>query len=142
MAYSPEKVKEIVDFVCNEIADGKSLRSVLSNNEDMPARKTFLEWVDNNEEICNQYARAMALRAENIFEDILKIADSQEDDVIDVDGIMVTNHDAIQRARLRVDSRKWILAKMVPKKYGDRIQNDVNLTVEQPLFGNDPDEGI
>ena len=28
----------------------------------------------------------------------------------------------VQRARLRIDSRKWLMSKMAPKKYGDRIE--------------------
>jgi hypothetical protein len=125
MAYSEKQRKEIVDFVCNEIAEGKSLRFVLSNNDNMPARNTFLEWIDNDTKKSNQYARAMELRQETIFEDILNIADNQEEDVlINDDGVAMTNHNVIQRARLRVDSRKWMLGKMNPKKYGDKLETD------------------
>lgn len=133
MSYSEQRKKEIVDFVCNEIAEGKSLRSVLSNNDNMPGRNTFLSWIDNDQEKLNQYARAMETRAENIFEDILKIADSQEGDMIEVDGIKIVNHDVIQRARLRVDSRKWMLGKMMPKKYGDKLDlTSSGETISQP----------
>mgnify|MGYP001044444487 CR=1 FL=1 len=127
MAYSDKQKKGIVDFVCNEIAEGKSLRSVLANNDNMPARNTFLEWIENDKNKANQYARAMQLRQESIFEDILNIADNQEEDVlINEDGISVTNHNVIQRARLRVDSRKWMLGKMNPKKYGDKLETENN----------------
>jgi hypothetical protein len=71
-------------------------------------------------------------------EEILNIADNQEADVLeDEDGNITTNHNVINRARLRVDSRKWLMSKMFPKKYGDRVQQDVNLRTEQPLFGNE-----
>lgn len=124
MAYSEEKKKEIVDFVCNEIAEGKSLRSVFNNNDHLPNRDTFFNWIDNDKEKSDQYARAMELRQEVIFEDILSISDNQEDDVITVDDKEVVNHNVIQRARLRVDSRKWMLGKMNPKKYGDKLETD------------------
>lgn len=127
MAYSKEERKMIVDFVCNEIAEGKSLRFVLANNEGMPAKNTFLEWIDSDKEKATQYARAMELRQECIFEDILAISDNQEDDVlINDEGVEITNHNVIQRARLRVDARKWMLGKMNPKKYGDRLETENN----------------
>lgn len=125
MAYTKEERKEIVDFVCSEIAEGKSLRSVLSNNNNMPARKTFLEWMENEEEIRNQYARAMERRQDVIFEEILSISDDQGGDVTEnEEGVEVINHNVIQRARLRVDSRKWMLGKMNPKKYGEKVELD------------------
>ena len=124
MAYSEKQKKGIVDFVCNEIAEGKSLRSVLANNDNMPARNTFLEWIDNDTKKANQYTRAMELRQDTIFEDILSIADNQEDDIIEVDGKELPNHNIIQRDRLRVDSRKWMLGKMNAKKYGDKLETD------------------
>lgn len=31
------------------------------------------------------------------------------------------NGDAVQRSKLRVDARKWVAAKLKPKKYGDKI---------------------
>jgi hypothetical protein len=38
---------------------------------------------------------------------------------------MTPNRKNIQRSRLRVDARKWAAAKLAPKKYGDRVENDV-----------------
>ena len=125
MAYSEKRKQEILDFICDEIAEGKSLRSILSTNYDMPAKKTFFEWMKLDKTKSDQYARAMELRQENIFEDILSIADNQEDDVLlNNDGDEIINHNVIQRARLRVDARKWMLGKMNPKKYGDKLETD------------------
>lgn len=127
MVYSQEQRKKIVDFVCSEISEGKSLRSVLANNDNMPGRNTFLEWMENDPVKANQYARAMEQRQEVIFEEILSISDDQEGDVIEnEEGIEVVNHNVIQRARLRVDSRKWMLGKMNPKKYGDKVQTELS----------------
>jgi hypothetical protein len=114
--YNEKKRVELINTICEEMAKGRSLRSVL-RDEGMPDRVTFFKWIDNNEERINQYASAREARADVIFEQILLISDSQEGDTITLeDGKEVTNHDVIQRARLRVDSRKWILGKMQPKK--------------------------
>jgi hypothetical protein len=66
----------------------------------------------------------MRLRAERMAEEILDIADDGSNDWIEreQDGrtVIVADHEHIQRSKLRVDARKWLMAKMLPKKYGDR----------------------
>lgn len=121
MAYDKEKTLKVI---FKNIEEGMSLRQALLI-DGMPNRNTFFSWIDKDQEKSNQYARVCEARAETIFEDILRIADDQEDDVYtDENGIVVTNHNVIQRARLRVDSRKWMLGKMMPKKYGDRLETE------------------
>ena len=127
-SYTEKQKQELINTICEEMAKGRSLRSVL-RDKGMPGRTAFYKWIDGNKEREGQYVCARDDRAETIFEDILDIADSQEGDVITLeDGKEVTNHDFIQRARLRIDSRKWILSKMQPKKYGDKLDLEVNNT--------------
>lgn len=119
--YNEKKRIELINTICEEMAKGRSLRSVL-RDEGMPDRTTFFKWIEGNEERINQYVGAREARAASIFEDILNIADSQEGDIITLeDGKEIINHDVIQRARLRVDTRKWMLGKMQPKKYGEKL---------------------
>ena len=58
---------------------------------------------------------------------ILEIADDASRDWVtkkNADGstYQVFDGEHVQRARLRIDSRKWLMSKMAPKKYGDRIE--------------------
>jgi len=99
------------------------LRTALKNNNNFSSH-TFNDWVNEDEEKGKQYARAKEQRTDLIFEEILNIADSQEGDVIHKDGIDIVNHDVINRARLRIDARKWMLGKMDKNKYGDKIQTE------------------
>jgi hypothetical protein len=116
---------EITTKICELISNGMSLRKACAL-DGMPAKKNFLQWMNEDNGLSNQYARAMLTRADHLFEEILDIADSQEDDVIILDdGREVTNHDVINRARLRVDTRKWMAGKLAPKKYGDKLDLDV-----------------
>jgi hypothetical protein len=39
----------------------------------------------------------------------------------DGEPVLAVDHDHIQRSRLRVDTRKWLLSEMSPKVYGDRL---------------------
>jgi hypothetical protein len=121
MAYSKEQIETIFQTILNEIESGRALRNIL-DQKDMPCSITFYKWLDEDEEKTAQYARATKIRAERIFEDILLIADDQEEDVIKLeDGREIVNHNKIGRAKLRVDARKWVLSKMDPKKYGDKV---------------------
>lgn len=135
MAYTDEEKEEKFLAVINHIADnGYSLRKACA--EVKIPRKTFYEWIDADKEKSNQYARACEERADAIADEILDIADESANDLIEQDlgdGIVntVTNHEAIQRSKLRVDARKWLLGKLAPKKYGDKL-----------LLGGDPENPI
>jgi hypothetical protein len=57
---------------------------------------------------------------------MLTIADNTEKDIIVLeDGREIVDHNVVSRDKLRIDTRKWILAKMNPKKYGDSSKVDV-----------------
>ena len=71
--------------------------------------------------------RACAQRADLIFEETLEIADETEQDIIDVEGKKVENNKLVQRDKLRVETRKWFLAKLHPKKYGDKTEVELNV---------------
>ena len=122
MAYSKKQIETIFKEICIQISEeGKSLRAVLKPKS-MPDMVTFYKWLDNDDNKIKQYARATKQRADVIFEEIVVIADDQEGDVYEnKDGNEVTNHNVINRSRLRVDARKWVVSKMNPKKYGDKV---------------------
>lgn len=145
MAYTEELKKEKFDFIINEIELGSSLRKALQIYG-MPSSCTFYEWIEEDESKAKQYARACNLRADNLFEEILEIADKQDKDVVgeDENGNEIVNHNIVQRNRLQIDARKWMLAKLNPKKYGDRQEID-HTSKGNPIFvnlgsGQNPDE--
>lgn len=127
MTYSIEDKERIFNEIIRLISiEGFSVRRCL-REEGMPSRETFFKWLREEEEkegvkpMADQYARACKDRADLIFEDIMSISDATADDIIlDKDGNEIVNHNVIQRDRLRVDSRKWMLGKMNPKKYNDK----------------------
>ncbi|MER8567609.1 terminase small subunit protein [Mesorhizobium sp. M0924] len=119
--------QEIADTICEKLADGKSLRSICEA-EDMPDRTTVFNWLLKPEraEFFDQYARARELQADTHVDEMPDIADdSRNDYMTKVNGDGSTsealNSENIQRARLRIDTRKWIAARMRPKKYGDKV---------------------
>lgn len=134
MAYDKEK---IFPLILLEIEEGASLRSIL-RRDDMPNRNTFFEWLHESEEKSNQYARACELRAEQIFEDILEIADETSGDKKYTATGEVIDSEYVARSRIKIDARKWMLGKMNPKKYGDKIQQEHSgeLTTNVISLGN------
>lgn len=116
--------QELADKVCAEIALGGSMRAVCSI-EGMPSLTTVFKWIRENKEFAQQYARATEERTEAMAEDILDIADDGSNDYMTITkGSMTYNvedKEVTNRSKLRVDTRKWIMSKMKPKKYGDKL---------------------
>lgn len=121
-SYTKEDKKEILNSVIAEMVTGRSVLSIL-NDVGMPSRDTLYRWIAADEDVSDKYTRALSIRADVLVDQIIDISDSTDEDEIKLDsGKVVTNHRVIQRDRLRVDSRKWIAARMNPKKYGDKIE--------------------
>ena len=127
-SYTPEKGEKI----CERIAAGESLRQICKDPE-MPAERTIYLWLadERRKSFLQSYARAREAQMEALAEEILEIADDATNDWIErqnADGTTsrVIDHENIQRARLRIDTRKWMMSKLASKKYGDRL----DLTVD------------
>jgi len=119
MAYSEEKKQECFDYIISEITSGKSLRYALDTNG-MPSSQTFYIWLEEDEEKSKQYARACESRELLLLDQILEIADKQGEDIIETDNGPVTNHNIIQRNKLQIEARQWVLGKLNPSKYGNK----------------------
>jgi transposase len=120
--YSPK----VAERVCVAIAEGYSLRQIAAR-EGWPDRSTILRWLNKHAEFRDQYARAREMQAEHFADEILEIADGGSNDWIErkrQDGSIeiVLDHEHVQRSRLRVDARKWLLSKLMPKQYGDKVE--------------------
>jgi len=104
------------------MGEGESLRSICRDDA-MPALSTVFRWLVGDREFQEQYARAMDARAMLLAEEILEISDdSSGDAVTDPEtGAIRMDAEFVARSRLRVDSRKWLAARMSPRKYGDKI---------------------
>lgn len=117
--------QKLADTICEQLAMGISMRTV-SRDESLPAMSTMFKWLRENKEFSEQYEKAKQESTDAMAEDILDIADNGTNDWIERENknggtYEVVNNDVIQRSRLRVDTRKWLMAKMKPKKYGDHI---------------------
>lgn len=122
-AYTEEQRDEILDKMFYEMAcNGASLRSLLKQDW-TPDAHTFYEWCDKVENRAQRYMRASRLRAEHMVDEMLEIADQSENDtyINEATGKVKTDWEVVGRSTLRVNTRKWILSKLNPQKYGDKI---------------------
>lgn len=121
--------QETADAICERLADGESLRTICVD-EAMPNRVTVYRWLFKHVEFSNQYAQAREYQAETMADEMTDIADDGSNDWMekrDEDGVNIgwrENGEAIRRSALRIDTRKWIAARLLPKKYGDKVQTD------------------
>lgn len=104
MPADPKTIESILETV----ALGKSLRVACEDHG--VAHTSFLRWVDNDATLAEHYARAREAQARLWADEIITLADAEGVDP--------------QRSRLQVDTRKWLLSKVLPKIYGDRLQID------------------
>lgn len=103
--------QELADTIIARLAAGESLRAICKD-PGMPAESTVRLWAtDNRNGFSAHYTRAREAQMDALAEDILEIADDEGEDV--------------NRARLRVDTRKWLMSKIAPKRFGERKSHEV-----------------
>ena len=117
--YSPEIAAEI----CERLAKGESLRTICDSDSRFPTETAVRKWaIEDRDGFASQYAGARDIGLDVVADEILRIADETENDIIETEKGPVVNREVIQRSVLRVDARKWYLSKLAPKRYGDRSQ--------------------
>jgi hypothetical protein len=95
----------VADRICERLLEGRSLKSICEDRG-MPAASTVFRWLAEDPAFSRRYAQARQAQADALFEEILEIADCDEGDTA--------------RARLKIDTRKWLAAKIAPRRYGDQ----------------------
>lgn len=121
-----EFTQEMADTICTRLADGESLRSICADDQ-MPYKSVVMRWLSERPQFQDQYALAREAQADAIFDEILDIVDDGRNDWLERHGDdgeeagWRVNGEHIQRAKLRVDARKWMASKLQPKKYGDKV---------------------
>ena len=128
--------QELADRICAELALGKSMRTVLKA-EGMPSMDTVFRWLREKPEFSEHYVKAKAESADALVEEMIDIADSGTNDWMENNdpnnpGYRV-NGEHIQRSRLRVDTRKWIAAKLKPRKYGEKLDMNHGIQPDNPI---------
>ena len=104
---------EVREDILRRLAEGESLRSACAANG--VQHGAWTQSVRANEELASQYARA---RDEGI--------DSQAEEMHDLEQRVLSGELDPNAFRAAMDARKWRLARQAPKKYGDKVQQEIS----------------
>jgi hypothetical protein len=122
------------DQICEQLSEGVSLRKICKR-PGMPNISTVFRWLgdDRYAKFRDQYARAREAQADTLADEIIYLADTPKVGTVttvkavtidgaSVEEVTTKKLDMIGHRRLQVDARKWLAAKLAPKKYGDRLE--------------------
>lgn len=124
--------KKLGEEICAALSMGWSLRQI-DEHPDFPSKCTILAWVldEDKKDFADLYARAQQVKVLALVDEIIDIADNHE------------GYES-QKARIRIDTRKFLAAKIVPKIYGEKLditsdgkglsQPIINLTLNPEKF--------
>ena len=112
-SYSPELATRFCDALAVSTA---AIKYVCASDPEFPSETTVYEWTNKFPEFADKYARARARQADIYIQQIIEIADNEDRDTL--------NSVAVSRDRLKIDTRKWIACKLLPKVYGDKATED------------------
>jgi hypothetical protein len=121
--------QQAADLLCGSIATTTaSLAKIVSDlrdeYQDFPCATIIYEWLHSCPEFALQYANARSSQSDLLFEEIVNLAD--DFDVNDDDNTK------IQRAKLRLDARKFACSRLSPSKYGERLDITSKIKHELP----------
>ena len=119
-----DKCMEVLDYALN------TLKSIRTSIKDLGIidRSEFYRELSVNKALCDHYARVKEDISDALFEEIIEIADTEEEGeevevTVSDDGVTTKTKrgDKLRQRQLRIDARKWVVAKMNPKKYGNKV---------------------
>jgi hypothetical protein len=111
---------ELAELVPEFMAEGVSMRQACIKAG--LTAQTFLRAVDDSPALAERYAQARGALLDAMVDQILTLADSP---VPTLDN-GATDPGMVRQRQLQIDARRWILSKLAPNKYGDRL--DVSVT--------------
>lgn len=132
---------KIADLICDGLANGKSLVRILKHDESLPIYSTVANWLLRGEkgekpfkEFLDMYVQAREIQSDYLADEILDISDDSSNDTRhNKNGDAYCDHEWVQRSKLRVDARKWVAARLRPRKYGEFNRSELTGANGGPL---------
>ena len=120
---------ELEDSICAAIAvTPKGLEDVCDENG-FPAPASIYRQLNASESFREKYARARESQLQTLADQLVPLADKDricQKRTIKADGSEeIVILDQVERTKLQIETRKWLLGKLAPKKYGDRAQMEL-----------------
>ena len=111
--------EEIATLLLEQIAEGESLRSICLD-PDMPGLRTVFDWLDQREDFRTKYARAREIQGDVMDDKILTVANECTPETAHAD-------------KVKIAAYQWRAAKLAPKKYGEKTQQEISGPDGSPL---------
>ena len=129
--------EEVVEKVCNHVANGGSLRALMREDKTIPSYYVLFGWMQEHPEFEDKWRTARAFNADALFDEILEISNTPVDTIMTVQrakgNVETTKKDAVEHRRLQIESRKWMIEKLAPRKYGNKITTEISGPDGSPL---------
>jgi len=127
--YSETEIAEAKRIILERVTEGMSLEAITTGDVDLelPSKQTVYNWLNSAHKnydalFFDDYARARKLRENVIFEEIIEIADNTADDWTLTDRGWTPNKEVVQRSKVRIEARQWVLARMNSKRFGNKVE--------------------
>jgi hypothetical protein len=126
----------IADEICERLSNGESLIAICSSSPHLPSEFVVRQWALEDQAdkagtgagFASKYARARSVGYERLADEIIDISDAP----IMFEGR--PDNALVQQARLRSDNRKWYLSKVLPKRFGDKVTQEITSDPNAPLL--------
>jgi len=118
--------EELAAQICERLANGEPLAAIC-RDEKMPCASSVYLWLTKHPLFSEMYTRAREDQADTLADQIIHIADNTQIGIktkTGKDGVEITEGDMIEHRRLQVDARKWVAAKLKPRKYSEKLLNE------------------
>jgi hypothetical protein len=123
--------EELADLICDRVSvHAVGIQKICDMYDDMPKVETIRRWRYRHPEFGAKYAQAKKIQVETLVDQLVEISDNDKYDTLHTKDGQVCNTEYIARSRLRVDTRKWLASKLIPKIYGDNRTTEATVTVK------------
>ena len=113
MSTSLTTTQQLVEHIIDDVLAGSTLKNALRDCG--LTAQAFARILQGDRTAAAAYARAAELRADLLADEIISIADSDDDPA---------------KVRNQINARQWLASKLNAKRYGDRIDLNVTQTVD------------
>ena len=110
--------EQMFERVVEEIYRGRSLQSVIQDDHRLISYEDFLRWIKRDPMRHERFKEAQEMRTEFMVGEIIEIADG-------LSSIDPTSSDTVNRDKVRIDTRKWVMSAHNRKRYGEIKQVEV-----------------
>lgn len=127
MPYPSKRTPEVIEAVLEGLREGVPLAEICRRGPEFPHPSVWRSWCAADEALANAYAAARDDGFDKIALETLRIADTPVEAKrvkVSADGTETVTEDALGHRKLQIDTRRWLLARWDPKRYGDRVMQE------------------